>query len=117
MPTPPYYLWDHWYIAARSQQVKKQKPHTVTIMETRVYILGLRRFAHASWLTPLFNRFNRRVLDEDRAIIASQDPKHVTFGPGGDLLMRPDSVAKAYRALLARALDRTAPTDAQEDVC
>lgn len=79
--------------------------------ETRVYILGLRRFARSRLLTPLFNRFNRRVLDEDRTIIASQEPKHVTFGPGGDLLMRPDSAARAYRALLARTLDGSSPPD------
>ncbi|MBO9540467.1 aromatic ring-hydroxylating dioxygenase subunit alpha [bacterium] len=73
--------------------------------ETRVYILGLRRFARSRLLTPLFNRYNRKVLDEDRTIIASQEPKYVTFGPGGDLLMRPDSAARAYRSLLARVLD------------
>ncbi|HEY9898358.1 MAG TPA: aromatic ring-hydroxylating dioxygenase subunit alpha [Pantanalinema sp.] len=73
--------------------------------ETRVYILGLRRFARSKLLTPVFNRFNRRVLEEDRRIIASQEPKHVTFGPGGDLLMRPDSAARAYRHLLERVLD------------
>lgn len=73
--------------------------------QTRVYILGLRRFARSRLLTPVFNRFNRRVLNEDRRIIESQEPKHVTFGPGGDMLMRPDSAARAYRALLARTLD------------
>ncbi|HEY9857620.1 MAG TPA: aromatic ring-hydroxylating dioxygenase subunit alpha [Stenomitos sp.] len=73
--------------------------------ETKIYILGLRRFARARLLKPLFNWMNRRILNEDRRIIESQEPKHVTFGPGGDLLMRPDSAAKAYRKLLARALD------------
>lgn len=73
---------------------------------TRVYVLGLRRFARTRLLNPLFNRFNRQVLDEDRAIIASQEPKYVTFGPSGDMLMRQDSAARAYRSLLASALAR-----------
>lgn len=76
--------------------------------ETRVYILGLRRFARSRLLTPMFNWVNRRILDEDRLIIESQEPKHVTFGPGGDLLMRPDTAARAYRSLLARALEPSA---------
>lgn len=74
--------------------------------QTRVYILGLRRFARSRWWNPLFNRFNRRVLAEDRSIIASQEPKYVTFGPDGDLLLGPDAAARAYRRLLARTLDR-----------
>lgn len=85
--------------------------------ETRVYILGLRRFARSRLLNPLFDWANRRILAEDRRIIESQEPKHVTFGPGGDLLMRPDAAARAYRSLLARALDPASrsPRVAAED--
>ena len=71
--------------------------------ETRVFILGLRRFARARWLNPLFSWANRRILAEDRGIITSQEPKYVTFGPG-DTLMGPDTAARAYRRLLRQAL-------------
>lgn len=77
--------------------------------ETRVYVLGLRRFARAPWLNPFFDAFNRRILEEDRSIIASQEPKHVTFGPGGDMLLGPDTAARAYRQLLRERLDGAAP--------
>lgn len=77
--------------------------------ETKVYVLGLRRFARAGLLTPLFNWVNRRILNEDRGIIDSQEPRHVTYGPGGDLLIGPDTAARAYRKLLAQALDQAPP--------
>lgn len=73
--------------------------------ETRIYLMGLRRFARWPWLDGLFNRFNRRVLDEDRAVVCSQQPPHVTYGAGGDLLLLPDGPAKAYRRALAERLE------------
>lgn len=74
--------------------------------ETRIFILGLRRFARAQWLSPLFSWVNRRILNEDRQVIVSQEPKYVTFGAGGDLLLGPDTAARAYRRLLREALGR-----------
>lgn len=73
--------------------------------ETRIYIVGLRRFARLRLLNPLFNFANHRVLIEDRPVVLAQEPRHVTYGAGGDMLLRPDTAARAYRALLAQLLD------------
>lgn len=75
--------------------------------KTRIYLMGLRRFMKSPWLDPIFNHFNRRILEEDRAVVTSQQPPHITYGAGGDLLLQPDSAAKAYRRLLAERLGAT----------
>lgn len=72
--------------------------------ETRIFIMGLRKFARMSWLDPLFNFANRRILNEDRGVVLSQIPDHITYGAGGDLLLKPDTASKAYRKMLAERL-------------
>ena len=37
-PTVPYYLWNHWYIAARSSRVKANEATAITIMERRILL-------------------------------------------------------------------------------
>ena len=77
----------------------------VSATETRIYILAFRKFARIRALNPVFDFVNRRILNEDRGIILSQEPKYVTYGPDGDLLMRPDTAARMYRRLLEQQLD------------
>jgi len=44
---------------------------------TRMLIVGTRDFAKWAFLNPLFARSNRKILDEDRAVVESSDPPAV----------------------------------------
>jgi phenylpropionate dioxygenase-like ring-hydroxylating dioxygenase large terminal subunit len=50
--------------------------------ETRMIVVGARDFATSALLSPFFNRSNRKILDEDRAVLESSDPPEVP--PAGD---------------------------------
>ena len=50
--------------------------------ETLMIVVGTRDFATSSLLTPFFNRSNKKVLGEDRAVLESSDPPEVP--PAGE---------------------------------
>jgi phenylpropionate dioxygenase-like ring-hydroxylating dioxygenase large terminal subunit len=45
--------------------------------KVRMIVIGARTFATFSWLNPLFNWSNQRIVNEDQAVVESSDPVEV----------------------------------------
>ncbi|MEB3187690.1 MAG: aromatic ring-hydroxylating dioxygenase subunit alpha [bacterium] len=78
----------------------------VSANRTRIFIFGFRKFLKPRIFDFMFRIANRRILEEDRAVLLSQRPTHIDLTPGGDHLVRADVAARAYRRLLVDHIER-----------
>jgi len=78
----------------------------VSASRTRIFVLGFRKFMKLRIFDFLFTGANRRILEEDRPVLLSQQPPHIDLAPGGDHLVRADVAAQAYRRLLVDHIER-----------
>ena len=87
----------------------------ISANRTHIYIFGFRKFLKPRVFNILFQIANRRILEEDRAVLLSQSPSHIDMSPGGDRLVRADVAARAYRRLLVEHIEaqatRSMPTE------
>jgi phenylpropionate dioxygenase-like ring-hydroxylating dioxygenase large terminal subunit len=83
---------------------------------TRLLLLTIRNFARAAWLNPVFRAMNRRIANEDRAIVESSSPMAVP-APGAEVSVPTDAPTLAFRRryrqnLLGSAAVRPSPDSA-----
>jgi phenylpropionate dioxygenase-like ring-hydroxylating dioxygenase large terminal subunit len=64
--------------------------------EVRMIIIGARSFATLALLNPLFNWSNKRIADEDRAVVESSRPKRVP-PPAEERSVRTDKATLQFR--------------------
>lgn len=62
----------------------------------RMIVVGARTFATLPLLNPLFNASNRRIVNEDRAVVESSQPAEVP-PPGEELSVRTDRATLQFR--------------------
>jgi phenylpropionate dioxygenase-like ring-hydroxylating dioxygenase large terminal subunit len=72
---------------------------------TRLLLTTARGFLRHSWLDPLFNRMNRRIASEDRAIVESSDPIEVPDARA-EKSVRTDAPTLRFRTLYHQRLKR-----------
>ncbi|PPD46535.1 MAG: hypothetical protein CTY15_00455 [Methylocystis sp.] len=65
---------------------------------TRLLLLTVRNFARSPLLNPVFRLLNRRIANEDRAIVESSLPSHVP-PPGEEVSVRTDAPTLVFRRL------------------
>ena len=75
----------------------------VSDTETRLILLTLRSFLRSPLLDPLFWWMNRRIAEEDRAIVESSLPIQVP-PPGDEASVRTDAATLAFRRLYRQRL-------------
>jgi phenylpropionate dioxygenase-like ring-hydroxylating dioxygenase large terminal subunit len=64
--------------------------------QVRMIVIGARTFATFSWLNPLFNLSNKRIVNEDRAVVESSDPVEVP-PPSHEVSVRTDKATLQFR--------------------
>ncbi len=68
----------------------------VSATTVRMIVIGARSFATSRWLHPFFALSNRRIVNEDRAIVESSSPAEIP-PPGQELSVRTDRATLQFR--------------------
>lgn len=68
----------------------------VDATKVRMLVVGARSFARARILNPLFNLSNRRIVNEDRAVVESSQPPEVPH-PSTEVSVRTDKATLRFR--------------------
>lgn len=71
--------------------------------QTRMIVVGARSFATLPWLDVFFNRSNRRIVDEDRAVVESSWPMEVP-PPADEVSVRTDKATLQFRRWYLKTL-------------